>query len=110
MQREDKVNSKSVVVKEFVTVAFAEDMELAKQYQELLRNNEITSKIKRQPEMAESGFSDIAIMVSEDSLDEAHVLISEKADYDDFFDMVFDDQTGEQLDYADFEVEDDDDL
>ncbi|MCK5784448.1 MAG: hypothetical protein KAH06_08370 [Desulfobacterales bacterium] len=110
MRQEDKANCKSTDVKEFVTVAFAEDMELAKQYQELLRNNEISARIKRKPEMAQSGFSDIAITVPEDSLDEAHALISEKASYDDFFDMVFDDQEGQQLDYSDFETQEDDDL
>ena len=110
MRQKDKANCKSTVVEEFVTVAFAEDMELAKQYQELLRNNEISARIKRQPEMAQSGFSDIAITVPEDSLDEAHALISEKASYDDFFDMVFDDQEGQQLDYSDFETQEDDDL
>jgi len=110
MRREGNENCKSTVVKEFVTVAFAEDMELAKQYQELLRNNEISVRIKRQPEMAQSGFSDIAIMVPEDSLDEAHALISEKASYDDFFDMVFNDQDSDQFDYSDFEIEEDDDL
>ena len=110
MHREGKVNCKTTDVKEFVTVAFAEDMELAKQYQELLRNNEISARIKRQPEMAQSGFSDIAITVPEDSLDEAHALISEKASYDDFFDMVFDDQDGKQFDFSDFETEEDEDL
>jgi len=110
MHREDNENYKSIVVKEFVTVAFAEDMELAKQYQELLRNNEISARIKRQPEMAQSGFSDIAITVPEDSLDEAHALISEKSSYDDFFDVVFDDQDGQQFDYSDFEIQEDDDL
>ena len=110
MHREGKENCKTADVREFVTVAFAEDMELAKQYQELLRNNEIGARIKRQPEMAQSGFSDIAIMVPEDSLDEAHALISEKASYDDFFDMVFDDQDCDRIDYSDFEIEADDDL
>ena len=110
MHRKDKANSNSADVKEFVTVAFAEDMDLAKQYQELLRNNEISVQIKRQPEMAQSGFSDIAITVPEDSLDEAHALISEKSSYDDFFDMVFDDQEAQKLDYSNFETEEDDDL
>ncbi len=110
MHQKGKVKGKSTDVEAFVTVAFAEDMELAKQYQELLRNNEISARIKRQPEMAQSGFSDIAITVPEDSLDEAHVLISEKASYDDFFDMVFDDQDGQKLDYSNFETEEDDDL
>jgi len=110
MHREGKENCKTTDVKEFVTVAFAEDMELAKQYQELLRNNEISAQIKRQPEMAQSGFSDIAIMVSEDSLDEAHALISEKATYDDFFDMILDDQDSDRIEFSDFETEEDDDL
>jgi hypothetical protein len=69
MHQEGKENCKMTDVKEYVTVAFAEDMELAKQYQELLRNNEIGVRIRRQPEMSQSGFSDIAIMVPEDSLD-----------------------------------------
>ena len=110
MHREGKMNCKSTDVKEFVTVAFAEDMELAKQYQELLRNNEISSRIKRQPEMTQSGFSDIAITVPEESLDEAHALISEKASYDDFFDIVLDSQDGKRFNYSDFEIEEDDDL
>ena len=110
MHREGKANCKAADVKEFVTVAFAEDMELARQYQELLEDNEITAKVKRQPNMAESGFSDIAIMVPEESLDEAHALISERASYDDFFEMAFDDQDSARFDYSEFEVDEDDDL
>ena len=110
MQQEGKENCKTTEVEELVTVAFAEDMELAKQYQELLRNNEISVRIKRQPEMAQSGFSDIAIMVPEDSLDEAHALISEKASYDDFFDVIFDDQDSKQFEPSDLQIEEDDDL
>ncbi len=110
MRREGKENCKTTEVKELVTVAFAEDMELAKQYQELLEDNEISTRIKRQPEMAQSGFSDIAIMVPEDSLDEAHALISEKANYDNFFDMILDGQDCDRIDYSDFEIEEDGDL
>ncbi|MHC4386228.1 MAG: putative signal transducing protein [Planctomycetota bacterium] len=108
MQRKGKTGSKTVV--DFVTVAFAEDMELARQYQELLESNEIKIRIKRQPNMAESGFSDIAIMVPEESLDEAHALISERVSYDDFFEMTFDDQDSSRLDYSEFEMDEDDDL
>jgi hypothetical protein len=108
MHREDKC--KTADVQELVTVAFAEDMELAKQYQELLRNNEISVRIKRQPEMSQSGFSDIAILVPEDSLDEAHSLISEKANYDNFFDMMFDDQDDIPMGPSDLQLEEDEDL
>lgn len=80
---------KSPAVMHFVTVAFAEDADLARQYLDLLERNEIMAVIKRQPEMADSGFSDIAIQVPEESLDEAHKLISQQAAYDDFFDTAF---------------------
>lgn len=108
MQRKGKTSGKTVV--DFVTVAFAEDMELACQYQELLEGNEISTKIRRQPNMAESGFSDIAIMVPEESLDEAHALISERVNYDDFFDMAFEGSDTDRIDYSEFEIDEDDDL
>ena len=109
MQRKSKGNGSSAAVKDFVTVAFAEDMELARQYKELLEDNQIEVCIKRQPDMAESGFSDIAITVPEESLDEAHSLITERAGYDDFFDMTFDDDC-QRLNDCDFEIDEDDDL
>ena len=109
MPRESK-EREGIKVVEYVTVAFAEDMDLAKQYQELLKDNGISTRIKRQPEMTESGFSDIAIMVPEEFLDEAHVLISEKDNADDFFDMVFDDQDNQEFDYSDYGIEEDEDL
>lgn len=108
MQRKSKTNGKTVI--DFVTVAFAEDMELARQYKELLEDNEIVARIKRQPNMAESGFSDIAILVPEESLDEAHALISEQASHSDFFDMVFEGPESDHIEYSHFESEEDEDL
>ena len=93
-------SSRSTAVKELVTVAFAEDMELAKQYAQLLAENDIYAIIKRQPQMAQNGFSDIAILVPESLLDEAHELISEQASYDDFFDMMFDHGDEEVTDFG----------
>lgn len=89
-KRAKKESGRTTAVKDFITVAFAEDMDLARQYQQLLTENEIPAVIKRQPEMAQNGFSNIAIRVPESLLDEAHLLISEQASYDDFFDMMFD--------------------
>ncbi len=88
-------------LKEFVTVAFAEDMELAKQYKQLLNDGEIPAAIKPQPD-AGTGFPGIAVMVPEDQIDEAHVLIESQGAYNDFYDMVFHEQD-EPLadDYAD---------
>ncbi|MHC4289032.1 MAG: hypothetical protein ACYSOF_10305 [Planctomycetota bacterium] len=110
MSQKEKNSCKSVNVEELVTVAFAEDMELAKQYKQLLEENEIDAQIRRQPEMAQNGFSDIAIVVSEDALDEAHTIISEKANYDDFFDMILEDQSGDRLDRLDIDIDEDGDL
>lgn len=107
MSGKSKTN-KTVV--DFVTVAFAEDMELARQYKELLQDNEIDAHIKRQPNMAESGFSDIAILVPEESLDEAHALISERANYGDFFDVAFEEPESDRFGYSDFVSQDDEDL
>jgi hypothetical protein len=109
MQGKRKESSKTSAVKDFVTVAFAEDMELARQYKELLEDNQIEVQIKRQPDMAESGFSDIAIAVPEESLDEAHHLIAERASYDDFFDMTFDDER-QGFDVYECESDEDDEL
>ncbi|MCI0499356.1 MAG: hypothetical protein L0Y36_06725 [Planctomycetales bacterium] len=99
MQRkEQKESGKSATVHAQVTVAFAEDMDLARQYQQLLEKNQIPAVIKRQAEMAHNGFSDIAIVVPEDLLDEAHALISQQVEGDDFFDMAFNDPNYEEFD------------
>ena len=98
-KRVKKESANATAVKDFVTVAFAEDMDLAKQYKQMLTEREIPVSIKRQPEMAQNGFSDIAILVPESLLDEAHSFITEQASYDDFFDMMFDD---ENQDFSDF--------
>ncbi len=95
-KRAKKESGRATAVKDLVTVAFAEDMDLARQYQALLNEQEIPAVIKRQPEMALNGFSDIAIQVPESLLDEAHSLISEQASYDDFFDMMFDHEEGDE--------------
>jgi len=77
-------------LKEFVTVAYAEDMELAKQYKKLLNEEDIPAAVKPRPD-AETGFPGIAVMVPEDYIDEAHVIIESQGAYHDFYDMVFQD-------------------
>ena len=101
--------NKAVTLGNYVTVAFAEDIDLAREYIDLLERNEITAAIKRQPQMAESGFSDIAIQVPEESLDEAHKLISQQAAYDDFFDMAFNQDHYQEHDASSGNIEEADD-
>jgi len=99
--RRKKKPGREATLKEFVTVAFAEDMELAQEYKRLLNEGDIPAAIKTQPDAA-TGFSGIAVMVPEDYLDEAHVLIESQGAYSDFYDMVFEDED-------DFGDEDDED-
>lgn len=75
-------------VGEFVTVAFAEDAELARYYKKLLEENGISAFI-RQPESAGSSSPGIAVLVPEEVLDEAHSLIASQAPFEDFFDVFF---------------------
>ncbi len=91
-------------LKEFVTVAFAEDMDLAKQYKKLLTEDEIPVTIKSQSE-SPSSFPGIAVMVPEDYLDEAHVLIESQGAYSDFYEIAFGDQDEEDT-FGDYEDDD----
>jgi len=94
--RHNKKRSTRTPLKEFVTVAFAEDMDLAKQYKKLLIDDDIPTVIKTQSE-SPSGFPGIAVMVPEDHLDEAHVLIESQGAYTDFYEMAFQDQDQENI-------------
>jgi hypothetical protein len=96
----NKKQSSRTPLKEFVTVAFAEDMDLAKEYKKLLSDENIPVAVKGQSDSA--GLPGIAVMVPEEFLDEAHVLIESQGAYNDFYDMVF----GE-TDFDDEEFDDD---
>lgn len=95
--RRKKKQSGQTSLKEFVTVAYAEDMELAKQYKKMLKADGIPVAIKSQNESS-GYFPGIAVMVPEDYLDEAHVLIESHSAYDDFYDTAFHDDPYEALD------------
>lgn len=105
--KDTKSRDKNVSTRQRVTVAFAEDMDVARQYMELLEQNEIDAVIKKQKQMTETGFSDIAIMVDEEQLDEAHALITERAGYDDFFDSAFNQPDYDQINEAMYDYDED---
>lgn len=73
---------------ELVTVAFAEDIELARQYKRMLEENGITAVI-RQPDAEGAASPGIAVLVPEEVLDQAHSLIASQAPFEDFFDVFF---------------------
>lgn len=86
--RKKKEQQGNSALKDLVTVAFAEDMELARQYKQLLNENEIPAAIRSQSNQALS-YQGVAVLVPEDFLDEAHVIIESQACMGDFYDMAF---------------------
>jgi hypothetical protein len=92
MEKRANKNQKSQAkLKDFVVVTFVEDAEQAKEYETLLKSNDIPAVIREQidPSMSSKG---LAVMVPEDFLDEAHVVIESQDAYDDFYDFALDDE------------------
>lgn len=78
-------------VEELVFVTFADDMEQARDYETLLKNNEIPAMIREQRDESTEQMR-IALLVPEEFVDEAHVIIESQDAYDDFYDLAFDDE------------------
>jgi len=70
-----------------VVVTLTKDLEQAREYEILLKVNDIPATIKEQQEDS-IGAKDIAVMVPEEYLDEAHVIIESQDAYDDFYDFA----------------------
>ena len=77
-----------------VVVTLTKDMEQAREYETLLKANDIPVVINEMDEQS-IGPKDIAVMVPEDYLDEAHVVIESQDAYDDFYDFALDDEEEE---------------
>ena len=89
-------------VQELVTVAFADSADQAKDYETILESNDIPVIIKEQDEQEANG-KVIAVMVPEDFLDEAHVVIESQDAYDDFYDLALEDEDEGDFDSAFFD-------
>lgn len=87
-QKKNSRRAGRTTLKEFVTVAFAEDLDLARQHKNMLEENGITAAVKK-PEAHERNSPGIAVMVSEEDLDQAHSLIASQASFEEFFDGFF---------------------
>jgi hypothetical protein len=84
-------------VQELVTVAFADSADQAKDYEAILKSNDIPVIIREQDEQEPNG-KVIAVMVPEDFLDEAHVVIESQDAYDDFYDLALEDEDEGDID------------
>jgi hypothetical protein len=79
-------------LQDLAIVAFVDDLEQAKDYETLLKNNEIPAIVKQQESPQGDGRKVIAVMVPEEYTDEAHVVIESQDSYDDFFDLSMDEE------------------
>jgi len=86
-KRSKKGHRSEAKLQGYVVVAFAEDMEQAREYKTLLEVNDVAAIISEQQEQS-LGSKEIAVMVPEDFLDEAHVIIESQNAYDDFYDFA----------------------
>ena len=85
----------------YVVVTFAEDLEQAKDYESLLKVNDVPVVVEEQED--QMGNREIAVMVPEEFLDEAHVIIESQDAYDDFYDLAMDDEDETDFDSDIFE-------
>jgi hypothetical protein len=101
-KRPKKAQKSHAKVQELVIVSFAENLEEAKDREALLKNNDIPAVVKRQDDepTTAKGF---AVLVPEEFLDEAHVVIESQAAYDDFYDLALEDEDDSDFDTELFE-------
>jgi hypothetical protein len=95
MNKRSRKSQKTINVKEFVVVATAETMDEARDYETLLRNNDIAVTVRKRRYEPTEGKSYI-VMVPEEMADEAHVVIESQDAYDDFYDSELDDEISEE--------------
>lgn len=101
-RRSKKSQKPQAKLNEYVVVAFAEDMEEAKNYETLLKTDYIPVMIKEQDEPSASS-EGVAVMVPEEFLDEAYVIIEAQDAYDDLYDFALEDENSDDSDRDLFE-------
>ena len=105
MARSPKKTKKTQAkVKDLATVFWAEDLECATEYEKLLKNDNIPVIIK--PPQPGATNLEYEIMVPEDYIDEAHVIIDSQMGYDDLCDFDLDDECSTYMDLEDDDFED----
>ena len=95
-KRSKKTQKSQAKLQDMVVVALVEDSEQAREYETLLKVNDIPSVIKEQ-QTDSTDDKNIAVMVPEEFLDEAHVVIESQDAYDDFYDFSLEDEDDDDL-------------
>jgi hypothetical protein len=98
-KRSKKIHKTHANLDGYVNVVFAEDTGQAIEYKQLLENNDIPAVINEQENSdSEMSENEIAVMVPEEYIDEAHVVIESQQAYDDFYDFAVDEDEEEDFD------------
>ncbi len=98
-KRSKKIHKSNASLDGYVNVVFAEDTGQAMEYKQLLENNDIPAVINENDGNAdELSDNEIAVMVPEEYIDEAHVVIESQQAYDDFYDFAVDEDEEEDFD------------
>ena len=101
-KRSKRTRKLQTELKDFVVVALVTDMDQARDYETLLRNNDIPAVITEHSDESIDA-NGAAVMVPEDFLDEAHVVIESQDAYDDFYDFALKDEDSDDFDSDLFE-------
>jgi hypothetical protein len=81
--------------------AFTEDLEEAKEFRVLLRENNISSLLKRKTLSGDiPGF---AVFVPEDDIDEAQVILESHSAYSDFYELALEDDMKRDVDESEYD-------
>jgi hypothetical protein len=83
-------NISKSALKEYVTVAIAEDIDLANEYRDILAKNDIPAVTATQKSYS-SAVLGIAVMVPENRLEQAQEIIESRQEFDHFVDGAFND-------------------
>ncbi len=92
-KRKNSEDSGQTNLEDLVIVTYVADMDQAREYETVLRVNDIPAVIKEG--IDPSGDNNVAILVPEEYLDEAHVVIESQDSYDDFYDFSEDEPEDE---------------
>jgi hypothetical protein len=101
-KRSRKSHKGQTKLQELAVVATAETSEEAKELETLLKNNDIPAMVKRQ----QDEFADakrFVVMVPEENVDEAHVIIESQDAFDDFYDSELYDENEDDFEGNIFE-------
>ena len=85
-------------LEDVVVVTVVDEMEQAREYETLLRLNDIPALVREQTDPAGNKIG-VAILVPEEYLDEAHVVIESQDAYDDFYDFTMEED--DDMDFGD---------